>query len=46
VDRDLPIALNAGQITSAQESAALQDLKTQIAAMVTSSGPPKSGAGG
>ena len=43
VDNDLPIALNAGQITSAQESAALQDLKTQIGAMVTSSGPPKSG---
>jgi hypothetical protein len=46
VDSDLQVALNAGQITSAQESAALQDLKAQIAAMVTSSGPPKSGAGG
>jgi len=41
VGSDLPIAMNAGQITPAQESEALQALRTQITAMVTSAGPAR-----
>lgn len=39
VGGELPVALNANQITQTQETAALQELRTQITAMVMSAGP-------